>query len=1027
MQPKNKATKPTDKNAEHLVTTLVQQHFPIVGIGASAGGLEAFEEFFRACPVDTGMAFVLVSHLDPEHESLLTEILQRCTKMPVQLAQDLVAVVPNTVYVIPPNREMAILNGVLQLSTPDAVRGQRMPIDVFFIALAADQGCRAIGIILSGTATDGTLGLRAILAAGGVCMVQDPSTAKYDGMPQSAIGAGFVTHILLAGQMPTMLIRVVREANYRERIPAITPEKTLGGMNKILMQLRASIGHDFSLYKKSTIGRRIARRMALHNIEDELIYARFLKETPAEAQLLFRELLINVTSFFRDPEAFIALKQTVLPELLANKPPGYAFRVWVAGCSTGEEAYSIAILLREIEDETAAIHKQELNIQIYATDLDDEAIAIARTGRYPAQIAQDISPERLRRFFTKDDESYKIKKEVRDMVVFAVQNVVRDPPFTKLDLLSCRNLMIYLEPELQTRLISTFHYALKPNGVLFLSTSESITSQPELFLSLDRKWKLYRARKAYTKPTLGASDALGAPEFFSVSKASLSNTNIGAVMHNQTLKPTSIAEISHRSLLQSYAPASVTTDTAGNILYIHGDTGRYLRPAPGPVSNNVLEMAREGLQQALRTAILQMAGRPVPVLSDEVSVKTNGGFSLVRFSMQHLAEHPGGENLLLISFRDIASPDQAAARSNGKTVKARSKDKGEALSNIELTRIKELELQLAYADETLKTHNEEQQAFYEELKSTNEELQSTNEELQSANEELETSKEELQSLNEETITVNAELTSRIEQLTSIQNDMKNLLDSVGTGTLFLDHQLCIRRYTPAAAKIFRLIAGDVGRPLSDITSSLDHSQQERINTDLQRVLDSLIPTECEVQTADGEWYLARIQPYRTLDNVIEGAVLTFTSVTEFKRVSERVEQTARDLALADHAAAQLARELAEAIVDMVSDALIVLNGKLTVVSASRSFYTLFKIMPANTVGQKIYNLGNHQWDIPALRDLLENILPQNQVIENYTLQFNAPSVEQRQLLLNARRIVTAVGNTELILLTITSNTVLEVM
>ncbi|MEI8029605.1 MAG: chemotaxis protein CheB, partial [Comamonadaceae bacterium] len=447
---------------------------PIVGIGASAGGLEAFEAFFRACPVDSGLAFVLVPHLDPGHESLLTEILQRSTSMPVVQAIDQVAVAPNHVYVIPPNREMAILSGVLQLSVPEQVRGQRMPIDGFLRSLAEDQAERAIGIILSGTATDGTLGLRAILGAGGVCMVQEPATAKYDGMPQSAINAGYATHILPVEQMPVMLLEMTRQAVYRQRVPSVVTEKVQSGLNQILLQLRASTGHDFSLYKKSTIGRRIQRRMAQHAIEDEKVYARLLKENPAETQLLFRELLINVTSFFRDPEAFVALKGTILPTLLQGKPPGYDFRVWVAGCASGEEAYSIAIVLLELLEETRARHEQELSIQIYATDLDDEAIATARAGRYPPNIAQDVTPERLRRFFTKDDAGYKVKKDIRDLVVFAVQNVIKDPPFTKLDLLSCRNLMIYLEPELQNRLIPNFHYALRPNGVLFLSTSESI-------------------------------------------------------------------------------------------------------------------------------------------------------------------------------------------------------------------------------------------------------------------------------------------------------------------------------------------------------------------------------------------------------------------------------------------------------------------------------------------------------------------------------------------------------------------------
>ena len=981
---------------------------PIVGIGASAGGLEAFEAFFRACPADTGMAFVLVPHLDPGHVSLLTEILQRCTAMAVLEALDQIRAEANHVYVIPPNREMAILGGVLQLSVPELVRGQRMPIDGFLRSLAEDQGERAIGVILSGTATDGTLGLRAILGAGGVCMVQEPSSAKYDGMPQSAIAAGYATHILPVEQMPAMLLEVTRQAVYRLRVPAVVPEKVLSGINQILLQLRSSTGHDFSLYKKSTIARRIQRRMDQHGIEHETVYARFLRENPQETQVLFKELLINVTSFFRDPEAFVALKKTILPALLGGKPPGYTFRVWVAGCASGEEAYSIAILLAELQDEFRARHEQELNIQIYATDLDDDAIAVARVGHYPPNIAQDITPERLRRFFIKDDAGYKVKKEIRDMVVFAIQNVIKDPPFTKLDLLSCRNLLIYLETELQNRLIPNFHYALKPGAVLFLSTSESITSHFDLFSAVDRKWKFYRAKHALATPWREGPSAL------SWSAKNASTVALAAPAGKAQLSAAgNIAALSTHALLQTYAPASVTTDGRGNILYVHGDTGRYLRPAPGLVSNNVVEMAREGLQLELRGAINTAAVQAEPTLKREVSVKTNGGFTMVSFSVRALPRDKSGETLLLVTFEDVAATDKPGQKASAKAGQGKRGATATAATSAEAARIQELERELAYAKENLQATSEEQQASNEELKSTNEELQSTNEELQSSNEELETSKEELQSLNEETVTVNSELNAKIEQLTSIQNDMKNLLDSVGTGTLFLDHHLVVRRYTPAAVKVYRLIGSDVGRPLSDITSNLDGAD---LSTDLQAVLDTLVPIEREVRALDGAWYLARIQPYRTLDNVIEGVVLTFTAVTEFKLASEAAQRASNELAAAQMASTQLARELAEGIVNTVAEPLLVLDGKLQVVSASRSFYEHFKVTPEETVGRKIYRLGNGQWDIASLRELLENILPRNQVMEAYVVEHDFAGLGQRRMVLNARRIVTAPGNTELILL-----------
>lgn len=979
--------------------------FPIVGIGASAGGLEAFERFFRACPADIGMAFVLISHLSPSHESLLTEILQRSTTMPVVQALDQTRVEPNRVYVIPPNREMDIMNGVLHLSMPELMHGQRMPINVFLRSLAADQAEKAIGIVLSGTASDGTLGLRAILNAGGICMVQEPSTAKYDGMPQSAIAAGCSTHILPVEQMPAMLKEAVRQLPLRKKVPAIETEETLRDINQVLLQVRISTGHDFSLYKKSTISRRIERRMATHDIKSAAVYARYLKENGAEAQALFHDLLINVTSFFRDPDAFVALKKTILPPLLAGKPEGYTFRVWVAGCSSGEEAYSIAIVLLELMDEMKATHEQELNIQIFATDLDDNAIDEARAGRYPLNIAVDVTPERLRRFFTKDqgkDGGYKIKKVVRDMVVFAVHDVIKDPPFTKLDLLSCRNLMIYLELELQSRLLSLFHYALKPDGVLFLSASESMTNNTERFSALDRKWKFYRAMHT----DAAKFPAIGGHRVRAEGKGGRRTAAAAVIGPPKAGSANSVGELSQRALLQAYAPASVTTDASGNILFVHGDTGRYLRPAPGPVNNNVINMAREGLQLDLRAAIVNAANNAAPTLDRVISMQTEGNLIRVSFSVRQLSgQHAAagtetGEPLLLVSFQEVAGSGQAVHKPAAKQGRGKGLGK-QSPSSAEAVRITELEHELAYARESLQATIEEQQVTNEELKSTNEELQSTNEELQSSIEELETSAEELQSVNEETVTVNSELNARVEQLSGMQNDMKNLLDSANYATLFLDNQLRIRRYTPEAVNLYHLIATDVGRPLIDITSKIEHVD---LIPALQSVLDTLIPSEREVRTSDGAWYLARIQPYRTLDNVIAGVVLSCTNVTNFKLVSIKL------------GIVEEARTLAEGIVNTVAEPLIVLNSGLEVVSASRTFYTHFQVKADETVGRKIYDLGNGQWDIPALRQLLEDILPHKQVLEGYVMEHDFPGIGQRRMVLNARRILISTGDTELILL-----------
>ncbi len=946
--------------------------FPIVGLGASAGGLEAFEQFFRHLPADSGMAFVLVPHLDPSHASMLTEILQRTTSMPVVEAEDQMAVAPNQVYVIPPNRDMALFHGALQLSVPERPRGQRMPIDAFLRSLAEDQEEWAVGIILSGTGTDGTLGLRAILGSGGVCMVQQPATAKYDGMPGSAIRAGYATHVLPVEDMPKALLADIQHMAHRRKVPAAPA--AAGGMRQILMQLRVGTGHDFSQYKKSTIGRRIERRMAQNDIDDIELYARYVKQHPAEVQALFRELLINVTSFFRDPEAFAALKRDILPQLLTGRPEGAAFRVWVAGGATGEEAYSLGILLREVMEET----RHEVKVQLYSTDIDDDAIAIARAGLYPANIAQDVPPERLRRFFVKEESGYRVKKEIREMVVFAIQNVIKDPPFTRLDLVSCRNLMIYLESELQNRLIPAFHYALTPGGVLFLSPSESIGSHSELFSPISRKWKLYRAANsiASTRAVMASGlswatdDGGKAPE---------------GVM--KQAKETDFADLTRRALLNAFAPASVLTDLRGDIVYVHGDTARYLRPPPGHATLNVVDMAREELQLDLRAAIHLAVSQGAPTPEREVCVDANGTAVTVSLGVLPLPDPQSGPGLLLVTFRE------AAASPAGKPAR-RKRARGPADSRL----VEDLRRDLAGTKETLRATIEEQQASTEELKSANEEMQSTNEELQSTNEELETSKEELQSVNEELMTVNAELQAKIEQLAGMQNDMKNLLDNINIGTVFLDEHLAIRRFTREATRVYRLVASDVGRPLGDIRSDVEGGD---LLAEAQTVLETLVPWEREVTTANGTWYLARIQPYRTLDNVIEGVVLTFTDIS--KRV-------------AAEAAGQDARELAEAVVDTVREPLLVLDSELKIVSASNSFYRRFQVAPADTVGRALFELGARQWDIPALRQLLDAVSRHDQAFEGCVVDYTFPGIGHHRMVLDGRRIVGKAGGRQLILL-----------
>ena len=960
--------------AKPSARTTPSNDFPIVGLGASAGGLVAFEAFFRHLPVDTGMAFVLVQHLDPSHVSILTEIMQRATTMPVVEVTNQMTVEPDRVYVIPPNRDMTLLQGTLQISDPQQVRGHRMPIDIFLCSLAEDRGKRAIGIVLSGTGTDGTQGLRAVLAKGGISLVQDPATAKYDGMPSSAINAGAATHVIAPDQMPDLLL--LGSSPPSSRRSAQSAPATISGMNQIMMLMRSGTSHDFSGYKKSTIGRRIERRMAQHNIEDIEVYARHLKGNPDEVRSLFKELLINVTSFFRDPEAFVFLKQEILPQILADKPDDYVLRLWVAGCATGEEAYSIAMILREIMEQA----HREFKIQLYSTDLDDDAIALARAGFYPHNITRDVSAERLRRFFIKEDTGYRVKKEIREMVVFAIQNVVKDPPFTKMDLVTCRNLMIYLGSELQSRLIPAFHYALKPGGVLFLSPSESIGGYTDLFTLISRKWKFYRTTGSI------ASHRTAMPRGLSWT------TNNSAKFPEVQMikaKETNVAELTRRVLLQAFAPASVMTDLKGETLYIHGDSDRYLRPPPGHATLNAIEMVQDGLQLAVRTAFGIALSHGKATLGHEVSFMAGGEARRVILEVRPLHDAESGQGVVLISFQE--SPVLPPA----KPVRHKR-----AASAVDPERIEELERDLSYAKENLQATIEEQQSSNEELKSANEELQSTNEELQSTNEELETSKEELQSVNEELTTINAELQAKIEQLAGMQSDMKNLLDNISVGTIFIDDHLNVRRFSREAAKVYRLITTDVGRPLGDIKSDLD---DDDLLAKAQTVIDTLIPYEREVRTIGGDWYLARIQPYRTLENVIDGVVMTFSNISA-RIAAELAEQEVHDIA--------------EGIINAIGKPMLILDGSFNVISASGAFYHEFGVLPAETQGRQIYSLGNHQWDIPALRELLETILPNQQTFDGFQVDHSFPGLGHRKMLLNGRRIVCKTSGRPLILLTI---------
>jgi two-component system CheB/CheR fusion protein len=851
-----------------------------VGIGASAGGLAAFEAFFSGMPADTdpGMAFVLVQHLAPDHKSILTDLVKRYTRMKVFEVADGMAVKPNCAYIIPPNRDMALLNGTLQLLEPAAPRGHRLPIDFFFRSLAQDQRERAIGIVLSGTGSDGTQGVRAIKGEGGMAMAQNPKSTEYDGMPSSAIATGLVDYVLPAAEMPAQLIAYVAHAFGKASLP-VSPAvpKSEDALKKIFLLLRAQTGHDFSQYKQSTVVRRVERRMAVHQIERLEEYVRYLQQTPADVEALFRDLLIGVTSFFRDPEAFGALQEHAIPRLFAGKSTGALIRVWVPGCSTGEEAYSLAILLQERMEELKASFK----LQVFATDIDRRAIDCARAGIYPASIAGDISPERLARFFSQesDGSAYRIQKNIRDRVIFSEQDVIKDPPFSKLDLISCRNLLIYMGGGLQKKLFPLFHYALNPDGMLFLGTSETVGEFVDLFATLDRKSKLYQRREEVAG-VHRTGLLLRRPEDGPVPRPS------GKVAGDSKVP---VRELTERALLQQYAPPGAVVNEHGDIFYLHGRTGKYLEPAPGEAGMNILKMAREGLRPDLTTALHKAAALKAPVRHPGLRIKTNGDFTIVNLTVQPVPAGPDSDaaaKLFLIVFEDAPAPSPQLSETAG--VLGGGGEAGEITGDVD-ARVATLKQELRAKEEYLQTTNEELATSNEELKSANEEMQSVNEELQSTNEEMETSKEELQSVNEELGTVNTELQNKVADLSRSNNDMNNLLAGTGIGTIFVDHQLRIQRFTPTVTQVINLILTDVGRPVSHIVSNL--VGYDRLAADVREVLDSLVPKEVEVQTQTGTWYLLRIRPYRTLENVIEGAVITFTEITEIKKAQAALRES----------------------------------------------------------------------------------------------------------------------------------------
>jgi two-component system CheB/CheR fusion protein len=802
------------------------------------------------------MAFVIVQHLDPTHKGIMVELLQRVTSMPVVQVTDRLKIEPDHVYVIPPNKNMSMLHGMLHLLDMVKPRGLRLPVDFFFRSMAYDLQQKSIGVILSGMGSDGTLGLRDIKEKGGGVFVQEPASAKFDGMPRSAIDAGLADVVAPVEKLPASIVAYLMHVPSRSKPISSVVGKSLSALEKVVILLRTQTGHDFSLYKKNTIYRRIERRMGIHQIDKIIDYVRFLQENSHETELLFKELLIGVTSFFRDPAVWETLKTKVIPTLFILRPSGGILRAWVTGCSTGEEAYSLAIILKEASETIKPAGN--FRIQIFASDLDKDAVGKARIGMYPSNIAADVSPQRLQRFFEKDDRGYRITREIRELIVFAPHNVIMDPPFTKLDILVCRNLLIYMEQELQKKLLSLFHYSLNPGGILFLGSAESIGSNNNLFESLDSKSRLFRqlSKGVRSKP-------LDFPSAFSHAPVAIQD---GVdVTQTSTQSEFNLQMMTDQVLLHLYAPAAVLTNENGDIVYINGRTGKYLEPAAGKANWNIFAMAREGLRFELTSLFENAISQKAAVYKKGIIIGTDSQTETLNLRIERLQKPDNLFGLVLIVFEDVKKSPVALPS-------------GAVLDTSQNHLLMEQELKAA-RDEIF-TIREQMQTSQEELKSTNEEMQSANEEMQSTNEELTTSKEEMQSLNEELQTVNQELQSKVSDLSQANNDMKNLLNSTDIATLFLDDALNIRRFTTRTSTIIKLISTDIGRPITDIVTDLHYPT---LADDAREVLHTLVYSEKQVSANDDRWFTVRIMPYRTLENRIDGVVITFTDITGAKK------------------------------------------------------------------------------------------------------------------------------------------------
>ncbi|MEY3868679.1 MAG: hypothetical protein RLZZ338_2570 [Cyanobacteriota bacterium] len=890
MTPDESSQAPTPETPAETSDTTQQDNltkdtlFPIVGIAASAGGLEAFTELLKHLPTDTGMAFVLIQHLDPNHKSLLTEILARTTQMPVTEVTDGMKVERNQVYIIPPNTKMILSQGLLQLTPREKTSGKYMPADSFFVSLAADRGVKSIGVVLSGSDGDGSQGLIAIKDAGGVTFAQTESSAKFDSMPNTAVATGNVDFILPPQKIAEELAKLSHNPFLGNYLAVETLEESPppnDSIWRILALLQSATGVDFRDYKPTTINRRIQRRMLLYKLEELGDYAEYLQENPAEVKALYEEILIHVTSFFRDPEAFQLLKEKVFPVIIENKSPDSPIRIWVAGCATGEEVYSIAICLLEFLQDKAT-HPP---IQIFATDISESAIRKARMGIYQENLMVDVSPERVRRFFHPLDEGgYQINKLVREMCVFARHDLGCDPAFSGLDLISCRNVLIYLGVTLQTRIIPLFHYSLKSSGFLLLGSSESIGKHSDLFTPIDIKYKVYTKNKTVSSTTflLGTS---GSQSIALMNRPKL-------IIENQT-DTFDLEKKTDQLILNHYAPVGVVINHKMEVLQFRGDINLYLRFAPGIASLNLFNIARESLLVELRTAIYQARETDITVRKEGLQIKDRDRSSVINIEVIPFQGATPKERYFLVLFVETSPTINTLSAINMESLDAGEIAPENVLLRQELATLK---TQYATTQEYLQVVLQEQQRINEDFRVANEEILSSNEELQSTNEELQTAKEEIQSTNEELQTTNDELRSRNQELQQVNNDVINLLASINIPIVMLTNDLRIRRFTPMAQKLFNFIAADVGRALSDIRTNLNIPDLEAL---ILEVIDTLSLKEMEVQTHEGYWYNLRIRPYRTIENLIDGVVLVLVDINSLKQSAEKLEAARQEAEIAN--------------------------------------------------------------------------------------------------------------------------------